>query len=63
MLFAGNILCQPAYKEKRHKVISELTNTNYVMNNGFWIGVYAGIDKQRIDYVIKIFKNFLNKFH
>ncbi len=64
LLFAGNVKKQPYflnYKIK-HRVIGSLENTDYVMNNTFWIGVYPGISKEMIGYVIKAFNEFLNRY-
>ena len=42
-------------KEKgTYRVVGELENTDFVMNNSFWIGVYPGMTKKKLDYVIKI---------
>lgn len=60
MLFGGNLTLQPAYKNLNHRIISDLKNTNYVMNNSFWIGVYPGITNIMSDYVIECFDNFLS---
>jgi len=62
MLFGGNLLKQPAYKDIKCRKIGSLKNTNLVMNNLFWIGVYPGIDSERINYVIKVFENFFKPF-
>lgn len=58
MLFGGNLIKQPAYKDVKYRVCGQLTNTDQVMNNLFWIGVYPGIDKARREYVVKIFNKF-----
>ena len=63
MLFGGNIIRQPAYKGKKHRIVSDLKNTDFVMNNGFWIGVYPGLDQQRQNYVIEKFNDFLNTYN
>lgn len=60
-LFAGNILRQPAYMNINHRVVGNLKNTDDVMLNGFWLGVYPGIDKARRDYVIGTITDFLKK--
>lgn len=59
MLFGGNLIKQPAYKDIKYRVVGNLNNTDLVMNNLFWIGVYPGLTKEKIDYVKKIFKQFL----
>ena len=56
-LFAGNIARQPAFDEMReikkgYRVFGELTNTDKVMNDSFWIGVYPGMTDEMIDYII-----------
>lgn len=57
-LFAGNLLRQPAYENIKHRVVGELTNTDYVMNNGIFIGVYPGLTDEKINYMIEQFENF-----
>lgn len=60
-LFAGNIIRQPAYKDVQFRVIGDLSNTDYIMNNTFFIGVYPGIDDRRIEYIIDIFDKFFKE--
>ncbi len=60
-VFSGNILRHPGYlKFSNKKQIFE--NADYIMNNAFWIGVYPGIDKKRLDYIKKTLTIFLDKF-
>lgn len=59
-LFAGNLLRQPAYVGREHKVIGDLTNTDIIMNQTFWIGVYPGITDEMIDYILEVFKCFMD---
>lgn len=63
LLFAGNILKQPLFTENKinHRVVGELTNTDIVMNNTFWIGVWPGIDDEQIEYMVKQFEEYFNK--
>lgn len=60
-LFAGNMVRQPAFKDINYRVSGTLENTDYIMNNTFFIGVYPGIDDEKIAYIIKVFDQFFNK--
>jgi CDP-6-deoxy-D-xylo-4-hexulose-3-dehydrase len=62
-LFAGNILKHPAYTNGnfKYRIIGELKNTDKIMNDTFWIGVYPGLDKKRIDYILETFSDFLDR--
>ena len=64
LLFAGNITKQPYFKNYQinYKVVGSLKNTDIIMNNTFWIGVYPGLNKKMLDYVVKSFKEFLEKY-
>jgi len=55
LLFAGNLLRQPAYRDVPRRVIGDLTSTDFVMNNVFWIGLYPGITQSMIDYMVDTF--------
>lgn len=57
-LFAGNIIKQPAYIDKEYRVVGGLKNTNFIMNNTFFIGVYPGSTQKHLDYVISKFEEF-----
>ena len=61
MLFGGNLTKQPAYENVKYRIIDSLKNTDLVMNNLFWIGVYPGITGDKSDYVVKIFNKFIEK--
>jgi CDP-6-deoxy-D-xylo-4-hexulose-3-dehydrase len=52
LLFGGNLLRQPAYAGVEHRRIGTLANSDYVMNNVFWIGVYPGLTGAMLDYVL-----------
>lgn len=57
-LFAGNITRQPAYEDVKYRTIGDLVNTDYIMKNTFFIGVYPGIDESKISYILDIFNRF-----
>ena len=59
LLFAGNILRQPAYLGIEHRKISDLDNSDFVMRNSFWLGVYPGITFEMLDFVSAEIKNFI----
>ena len=61
MLFGGDLLKQPAYQDIKYRIFSSLKNTDIVMNNLFWIGVYPGITEKKIEYTIKKFDKFLEE--
>lgn len=61
-LFAGNLLRHPAYKNIKYRKLGKLTNSDIIMNNGFWIGIYPGITDEMIDYILSQFKEFLSKY-
>ncbi|BDZ68850.1 lipopolysaccharide biosynthesis protein RfbH [Methanobacterium ferruginis] len=62
MLFGGNLTKQPAYEDIEFRLTDSLHNTDLVMNNLFWIGVYPGITREKMDYMIKILTGFMDKF-
>lgn len=57
LLFAGNITKQPAYLKKKFKISGSLTNTDFVMNNTFWVGIFPGIGEKELNFTAKIIKN------
>ncbi len=59
MLFGGNLTKQPAYEGMKYKVVGKLDNTDLVMNNLFWIGVYPGITKEKLRYMAESVGKFM----
>ncbi len=59
-LFAGNMTRQPAFEEVTYRIVGELENTDFIMNNTFFIGVYPGITDEKIDYIVSVFEAFFN---
>jgi CDP-6-deoxy-D-xylo-4-hexulose-3-dehydrase len=55
LLFGGNLVRQPAYRNVPHRVIGDLENADFVMNNVFWIGVYPGLTPAMLNYILDRF--------
>lgn len=61
-LFAGNLTLQPAYQNIAYRTVGALNNTNIIMHQTFWVGVYPGISEEMISYMLEIFYQFFKKF-
>jgi CDP-4-dehydro-6-deoxyglucose reductase, E1 len=53
MLFGGNLLRQPAYQDIQKRIIGRLPNSDFVTDHVFWIGVYPGLTRPMLDYVVE----------
>ena len=53
LLFGGNLTRQPAYRDAHYRIAAPLANTDFVMRQAFWIGLYPGITPVMIDYMIE----------
>ena len=65
MLFAGNLIKHPCFNEMRStgkgfRVVGEMTNTDAIMKNSFWVGVYPGMTDSMIDYMVKVIKEVVS---
>ena len=64
-LFAGNLLKHPCFEAltegKDYRVAGELRNTDKIMNDSFWIGVYPGMSKAKLDYMIEKIRKGVKK--
>jgi CDP-6-deoxy-D-xylo-4-hexulose-3-dehydrase len=58
-LFAGNLLRHPAFENIRHRVVGELTNTDTITNDTFFVGVYPGIGDAHLDHIQQVFTRFM----
>ena len=60
LLFSGNLIKHPCFNQIRetdqYRVVGNLKNTDFIMNNTFWIGVYPGMTDEMIDYMAKVIK-------
>jgi CDP-6-deoxy-D-xylo-4-hexulose-3-dehydrase len=54
LLFGGNLIRQPAYRDVSHRVVGELPNSDFVMNQVFWIGLYPGLSNQSLGYIVEV---------
>lgn len=66
MLFAGNITKHPCFDQMRkngdgYRIVGELTNTDRIMTDSFWVGVYPGMTEEKIHYMAKIIKEAVQK--
>lgn len=66
MLFAGNLIKHPCFDQMRaeqrgYRVVGELKNTDNIMKNSFWIGVYPGMTEEMIDYMIEMLVEIINE--
>jgi CDP-6-deoxy-D-xylo-4-hexulose-3-dehydrase len=59
LLFGGNLLRQPAYEGWEHRVVGELPNSDFVMNQVFWIGVYPGLTREMLEFIVKTATEFV----
>ena len=58
LLFAGNLTRQPYFKGHTHRISGDLTNTDKVMNNTFWIGVYPGLNEDMLNFMVEKLEAF-----
>lgn len=61
-LFAGNMTRQPFFADAKYRVAGHLNNTDYIMNNTFFLGTYPGLTKEMLDYVEGVLDNFMKQY-
>ena len=54
LLFGGNLVRQPAYRDVKYRVVGDLRNSDFVMNQVFWVGVYPGLSQASLAYVVDV---------
>ena len=59
LLFGGNLLRQPAFIDTPRRVVGDLVNTDRIMNDSFWVGVWPGLSTQMLDYIIETLHKIL----
>jgi CDP-6-deoxy-D-xylo-4-hexulose-3-dehydrase len=62
LLFGGNLTRQPAYRSTSYRVVGELRNTDFVMSQVFWIGVYPGLTEEMLAYGIETIHKFVKLY-
>lgn len=60
VLFAGNILKHPAYRDINYKIIGKLSNSDKIFKNSFFVGVYPGLSEENMIYIASEIKKFVN---
>ncbi|BBN58980.1 lipopolysaccharide biosynthesis protein RfbH [Hydrogenovibrio marinus] len=58
LLFAGNLIRQPYFKDIEYRIVGQLGNTDKTMNQTFWLGIYPGLKKVHLDYVVERMEEF-----
>jgi CDP-6-deoxy-D-xylo-4-hexulose-3-dehydrase len=60
LFFGGNLLKQPAYYNLNYRKIDDLKNTDLLMNNSFWLGVWPGLNQVHYDYIIDTVRKYIS---
>jgi len=59
LLFGGNLVRQPAYRDVARRVVGDLSNSDFVMNQVFWVGVYPGLSNEMTQFIIETLHGFV----
>jgi CDP-6-deoxy-D-xylo-4-hexulose-3-dehydrase len=60
LFFGGNLLKQPAYYKLNYRKIDDLKNTDLLMNNSFWLGVWPGLNQVHYDYIVNTVRKYIS---
>ena len=58
LLFGGNLTRQPAYKGLNYRVIGDLKNTDWAMQNSFWLGLFPNLTQEMLAYAVSVIHQF-----
>lgn len=65
LLFSGNLIRHPCFDQIRdtdaYRVAGSLEQTDFIMNNTFWVGVYPGMTDEKIDYMVQVITSAVNR--
>jgi CDP-6-deoxy-D-xylo-4-hexulose-3-dehydrase len=61
LMFAGNIMRQPAYLNTEFRVHGKLQNTDLIMKNSFWVGLHPSLSDEMLEYMVRSIKEFALK--
>ncbi|MGE5053088.1 MAG: lipopolysaccharide biosynthesis protein RfbH [Acidobacteriota bacterium] len=59
LLFGGNLVRQSAYGDCHFRIAADLNNSDFVMNNVFWVGVYPGLTREMLDFIADTMRTFI----
>lgn len=62
LLFAGNLTKQPGFMNKNYRKIGDLKNTDKIMNDAFWVGIWPGLEQIHLDYILEKINKFIKDF-
>ena len=61
LLFAGNITLQPYFKNIKYRVSGNLINTDIIMNQSLWLGIYPGLGQDHMDFIVEKIEEYFSK--
>jgi CDP-6-deoxy-D-xylo-4-hexulose-3-dehydrase len=62
LVFAGNLVQQPAYRNVQYRLVGSLEKTDFVMTQSFWIGLYPGLSHEALSYTVDTIRRAVEKF-